>query len=65
MEAVINPQCPMQGGCLITNILQEAWPEDQITEAVVLSPGEAILFLESAPRTRGFPIVGQEMLSLA
>ena len=31
-------------GCLITNILQEAWPEDQITEAMVLSPGEAILF---------------------
>ena len=29
---------------MITNILQEAWPEDHITEAVVLSPGEAILF---------------------
>ena len=30
------------GGCLITDILQEPWPEDCITKAVVLSPGEAI-----------------------
>ena len=32
------------GGCLITDILQEAWPEGQITEAMALSPEEAILF---------------------
>ena len=31
---------------LITNILQEACPRDQITEAVALVLGEAILFLE-------------------
>ena len=31
-------------GGLITNMLQEACPEDHITKAVVLSPGEAILF---------------------
>ena len=29
----------------ITNILQEVCPWDQITEAVVLAPGEAILFI--------------------
>ena len=31
-------------GLLITNILQEACPKDYITKAVVLAPGEAILF---------------------
>ena len=41
-------------GSLITDKLQEAWPEDCITEAVVLSPGEAILF----------PTTGQGMLNL-
>ena len=35
---------------MITNILKEAWPEDQITEAVVLSPGEAILFFGRCSR---------------
>ena len=30
-------------GSLITDILQEAWPDDYITKAVVLSLGEAIL----------------------
>ena len=29
---------------MIIDILQEAWPDDHITEAMVLSPGEAILF---------------------
>ena len=42
-------------GCLITNILQEAWPEDQITEAVVLSPEEAILFFGRYSRNEGLP----------
>ena len=43
------------GGCLITNILQEAWLEDWITKAVVLSPGEAILFFGRHSRNEGLP----------
>ena len=49
------------GGCLITDILQEAWPEDQITKAVVLSPGVAIFFFGRCSGMRGFPITGQEV----
>ena len=41
------------GGCLITNILQEAWPEDWITEAMVLSPGQAIPFFGGHSRNEG------------
>ena len=40
---------------MITNILQEAWPEDRITEVVVLSPGEAILFFSRCSRNEGLP----------
>ena len=47
-------------GYLITDILQDAWPEDRITEAMVLSPGEAILFIGRHSRNEGFPIIGQE-----
>ena len=40
---------------MVTDILQEAWLEDQITEAVVLSPGEAILFFGRCSRNEGLP----------
>ena len=43
------------GGCLITNILQEAWPEDCITKAVVLSPDEDILFFSRCSKNEVFP----------
>ena len=43
------------GRCLINDILQEAWPEDWITEAVVLSPGKAILFFGRWSRNEGLP----------
>ena len=43
------------GGCLITNILQQDWLEDWITEALVLSPGEAILFFGRYSRNEGLP----------
>ena len=43
------------GGCLITNILEEAWPEDWITEAMVLSWGEAILFFGRCSMNEGLP----------
>ena len=46
------------GGCLITDKLQKAWPEDQITKAMVLSPGEAILFFGRDSRHEGFPYCG-------
>ena len=42
-------------GGLITNILQEAWSEDHITEAMVLSPGEAILFFSRHSKNKGLP----------
>ena len=38
------PPSHMWSGLLIADILQEGCPGDQITEAVVLAPGEAILF---------------------
>ena len=50
-----TPPSHSWGGCLITDILQEAWPEDLITEAVVLSPGEAILFFGRHSRNEGLP----------
>ena len=56
--------CMWEGG-LITDILQEVWPEDCITEAMVLSPGEAILFFSRHSKNEGAPIAGQEMLCLA
>ena len=43
------------GGCLITDILQEAWPEDWMTKAMVLSPGEAILFFGRHSKNEGIP----------
>ena len=42
-------------GCFIFDILHEAWPEDQITETMVLSPGEAILFFGQCSRNEGLP----------
>ena len=43
------------GGCLIADILQEAWPEDWITEAIVLSPVEANLFFGRCSKNEGLP----------
>ena len=43
------------GGCLITNILHEAWLENWITKAMVLTPGEAILFFSRCSRNEGLP----------
>ena len=43
------------GGCLSTDTLQGTCPEDQITEAMVLSPGEAILFFGRCFRNEGLP----------
>ena len=45
----------MWGGCLITDMLQEAWSEDQITKVVVLSPGEPILFYGRHSKNEGLP----------
>ena len=42
-------------GGLIIDILQEAWLEDCITEAMVLSPGEPILFFSRCSKTEGLP----------
>ena len=42
-------------GGLITDILQEAWPEDCITEAMILSPGEAILFFGRCSKNNRLP----------
>ena len=50
---MINPHPAMHGGCLITDILQEAWPEDWIPEAMVLSPGEAIPFFGRHSKNEG------------
>ena len=49
------PLCHAWRGCLITDILQDAWLEDWITEAMVLSPGEAILFFGRCSRNKGLP----------
>ena len=40
---------------LITDILQEVWPDDHITEAMVLSPGEAILLFSRHSKKEGLP----------
>ena len=42
-------------GGLNTDILQEAWSEDCITKAVVLSPGAAILFFDRHTKNEGIP----------
>ena len=42
-------------GDLITNILQEPWLDNSITEAVVLSPGKAILFFSRCSKNEGLP----------
>ena len=42
-------------GYLITDKLQESWPEDHIVEAMVLSPGEAILFFGRCSKNEGLP----------
>ena len=53
---MINPpSCHAWEGGLITDILQEAWPDDCITEAMVLSPGAAILFFGRHSRNEGLP----------
>ena len=48
------PPQAWEGG-FITDILQEAWPEDCITKVVVLSPGKAILFFSRHSKNEGFP----------
>ena len=51
-----QPQLPhARGGCLITDILQEAWPEDGITKAVVLSQRKAILFFGRCSKNKALP----------
>ena len=42
-------------GSLIADILQEACPKDQITEAVVLFARQAILFFERCSWSEGCP----------
>ena len=42
-------------GGLITDILQEAWPDDHKTEAMVFSPGKAILFFGRHSKNEGLP----------
>ena len=49
------PQSHVWEGGLITDILQEAWLEDCITEAMVLFPGEAILFFSRHSKNEGLP----------
>ena len=53
------------GGWLITNILKEAWQKDWITEAIVLSPGKAILFFGRCSKNEGLPYHSAKTLSLA
>ena len=53
---VINPHFLMHGvdhWLLITDILQEACPEDKITEAIVMSLGDAILFFGRCSHNEG------------
>ena len=47
------PPSHVWGGCLITNIFPEAWPEEQITKAIVLSLGEALLFFGRNSKNEG------------
>ena len=42
-------------GGLITDIIQEAWPDDCISKAMVLSPGEAILFFSRHSKNERLP----------
>ena len=48
------PPHAWEGG-LITDILQEVWPDDCITKVVVLSPGKAILFFGRHSKNEGLP----------
>ena len=43
-------------GSLIADMLQEACPRDHITKAVILAPGEAILFFGGHLHREGLPI---------
>ena len=45
----------MHRGCFITDIHHHTWPEDHITEAMILSPGEVILFLGRCFKNEGIP----------
>ena len=54
-EGDYPPPSRAWGGCLITDILQEAWLEDQITKTMVLSPGESILFFSRCFRNEALP----------
>ena len=40
---------------MIANLLEEAWLDDCITKAMVLSPGEAILFFSRCYKNKGLP----------
>ena len=42
-------------GGLIADILQEAWPGDHITKAMVLSPAEVSLFFSRHSKNKGLP----------
>ena len=55
MKEEITPHCPLHGGCLISDTLKEAWLDDWITEAVVLSPGEAVLFFGRHSKNKELP----------
>ena len=48
------PPHAWEGG-VITDILQETWPDDYITNAMVLSQGEAILFFSRYSKNEGLP----------
>ena len=48
------PPYVWEGG-LITDILQEAWPDDCTTKAIVLSPGDTILFFSRHSKNEGLP----------
>ena len=49
------PPSHIWGGCLITDILQDSWPEDWKTKTIVLPPGEAILFFRRHSKNEGLP----------
>ena len=48
------PPHAWEGG-FIPDILQGAWPDNDITRAMVLSPGEAILFFGKHSKNEGLP----------
>ena len=59
------PPFHVWSGSLTADILQEACPEDWIMEAVVLLPGEAILFFRRHSLNRDSSMAMHRMLSLA